>query len=171
MFAMQIVDGRSEDGMANQTDLIDVLEGQNEASEQDAINDANGPKEDQGEQMKQENCPKGSQYDDEPPYKEFDGFATLSDDEPEYICMMHELETSTSSAPLQFEDAEWQVRRNAIRMHYQCDPWMPNNSIEFSPLNGITHSHCCGICVNYKEHMLITKVMEESCYHVTATCM
>ena len=46
MFTVQIVDDRSEDSMANQTDLVDVLEGQNEASEQDAINDTNGPKED-----------------------------------------------------------------------------------------------------------------------------
>ena len=39
---------------------------------------------------------------------------------------------------------------------------MPNDSIEFSLLNGITHSHCCRICVNYKEHILITQVIEES---------
>ena len=75
---------------------------------------------------------------------------------------MHELENSTSLAPLQFEEAEWQVWHNAIRACYQCDPWMPNDSIEFSLLNRITHSHCCGICANYKEHMLITQVMEEN---------
>ena len=68
--------------------------------------------------MEQEDCPKGSQYDDEPPYKEFDRFTTPSDDELECICMMHELETNTSLAPLQFEDAEWQVWCDAIRMRY-----------------------------------------------------
>ena len=68
--------------------------------------------------MEQENCPEGLQYDDELPYEEFDGFATLSDNKLECICMMHELETNTSSAPLQFEDAEWQVWHDAIRMHY-----------------------------------------------------
>ena len=151
-----------EDGSANQPDLVDILEGQNETSEQDTVNDTNSPKEAQGKLMEQEDCTEGSQYDNKLPYKEFDGFAIPSDNELECICMMHELETSTSSAPLQFEDVEWQVWHNVIRVCYQCYPWMPNDSIKFSLLNGITYSHCCGIYANYKEHMLITQVMEEN---------
>ena len=162
MFAMQIVDDRLENGLANHPDLVEVLEGQNETLKQDAKFDVNSPEEDQDEQMKQKDCPEGLHYDDKLPYEEFDRFTTPSNDEPECICMMHELENSTSWAPLQFEEAEWQVQHDAIRACYQHGPWTPNDSIEFSLLNGITYSRCCEICANYKEHMLITQVMEES---------
>ena len=37
LFTAQIVDNRLEDGLANQPDLIDILEGQNETSEQDTM--------------------------------------------------------------------------------------------------------------------------------------
>ena len=108
MFAAQVIDDRSEDDQPEQTESPDISEEREETPGPDANAEDLG--EERTEQPEQEDCPDGSQFDDEPPYEEYDGYALPSDsEEPEYIRAMHEDESGARPAPPQFEDAEWQV--------------------------------------------------------------
>jgi len=88
----------------------------------------------------QDNCPEGSQYDDEESfYEEYDGYTLPSDDEePVYIRAMSTeggespssaLKSersspapkgeSSSSTAMQFEDIDWKSRRETLRNCFQ----------------------------------------------------
>jgi hypothetical protein len=164
MFAAQVIDDRSEDESPDQNDQPDkdnALSDPDERSEHDVEEDK---LDNEQLELNQDDPIEGSQYDDEEsPYEEFDGLDQPSEnDEPIYIRAMHEEDTSVDSSFPQFKNVEWQPRRDEIRKRYQHAPWMPNDALEFTPRDGITHIRECNTCAHFKEHLLITEVCERA---------
>jgi len=100
------------------------------------------------EPCKQDNCPEGSQYnDEESSYEEYDSYALPSDDEePIYIWAMSTeggespssaLESehpspapkgeSSSSTAMKFEDVDWKSHQETLRNCFQQVPYMGSN--------------------------------------------
>jgi len=132
------------------------------------------------EPSKQDDCPEGSQYDNEESfYEEYDGYAPPSDDEePVYIWAMSTeggespssalesecsspapKEESSSSTAMQFEDVDWKSCREMLQNCFQQAPYMGSDPWEFTPQDGITHVCNCKVCVNFKEHILVLELI------------
>ena len=74
--------------------------------------------------------------------------------------MNYEAGPSINPAPAQFEYTDWQSCRDIIRSTYQRSPWMPGAIWEFTPRNGIVHICGCGLCINFKEHLLVAGAVD-----------
>ena len=159
IFAAQVVDDRSD--------------GEHPAPEEPLQDDVGTPEPDAGEnldegpggQTAQEDFPDGSQYEDEQSsYEEYDGYEPPSDyEEPVYIrAMSDEAVASNSPAPINFDDVEWEPRRDEIRRRFQRAPWLPKDTWEFTPRDGITHTFGCEICANYKEHHIVAEAIGDT---------
>jgi hypothetical protein len=160
LFAAQVIDDRSENDHPEeegiQADQPQDYNSREEVAEEGA--------DQQSEETPEEN-PDGSQYDDEEQssYEEFDGYEPVTDgDEPTYIRAMNtDGDANMSSAPAQFDDVDWQTRRDDLRRLYQRAPYLPGDCWEFTPRNGITHARGCQHCANHKEHLLVGRVLGE----------
>jgi len=121
IFAAQVLDDRSDSKQPNHMELP--------KESKEALEEVKGNLDE--EPRKQDNCPEGSQYDDEESfYEEYDGYAPLLDDEePVYIRAMSTeggespssaLENehsspapkgeSSSSTAMKFKDVDWKSR-------------------------------------------------------------
>ena len=80
-------------------------------------------------------------------------------EEPEYIWVMQKSEISSSPEPPQLEASNWEPHCAAIQKCYQNAPWIPYNTWEFTPCNGIMHIHNCEVCTKYKEHCIIAEAL------------
>jgi hypothetical protein len=159
IFAAQVVDDRS-DGEHPITE--EPLQNNEENPE---LEQGEDPDENPEEQNAQEEFPDGSQYEDEQSsYEEYDGYEAPSDyEEPVYIrAISDEAGPSTGPAPINFEDVDWQPRRDAIRERFQRAPWLPKDAWEFTPRDGITHTFGCEICAKYKEHQIIAEAIGDA---------
>jgi Aspartyl protease/Zinc knuckle len=161
MFAAQVIDDRSE------SDLPDTdrpSEGSEEIDNADPEPEESEDQEGQSDPDDHTDVPDGSQYDeDQTTYEEYDGYAMPSeDDEAEYIRAIHEDEdhSETPPPPPQFEDADWEPRRNEIRVRYERAPWVPHDALEFTPQFSVTHIRGCNVCAAFKEHTVITQAIE-----------
>ena len=75
--------------------------------------------------------------------------------------MSTEGEVNMSSAPALFDNVNWQTCRDALKQLYQRAPYLPNNSWEFTPRDGITHARGCQHCTYHKEHLIVGKMLGE----------
>jgi hypothetical protein len=171
IYAAQVVDDRSDNEQPDETQR-DRPETQDEASGPDA-DDPVG--EDQNAESQQDECPDGSQYDDEEPrYDDFDDYAPPSEDEPEYIRAMNDdadgsvapiitnnAEGSASSTSDQLNGVDWKPRRDALRESYQRAPWIHGDVWEFTPRDGITHIRGCTVCAQFKEHLITAEALQD----------
>jgi len=122
IFAAQVVDDRSDGEHPTLEEPIQDDEGAPELEEEKNLDEV------PGEQAAQEDYPDGSQYEDEQSsYEEYDGYEPPSDyEEPVYIrAMSNEAEAGNSPAPINFNDVDWEPRRDAIRQRFQRVPWLP----------------------------------------------
>lgn len=155
MFAAQVIDDRSE----NDQPGGDQSSGESEEPEPGA----GGVTEDQSDPDNHPNDPDGSQYDeDDTPHEEYDGYAMPSEDdsEIEYIRMVHETSNDQSDHPLPFDHMDWKPRYNEIRVRYEVAPWMPHDTLEFTPQYSVTHSRGCDVCASFKEHAVMAKALK-----------
>ena len=171
IFAAQILDDRSDSKQLDHMELPDEGE---EAPEEEV--EGNLDKKPGVEDV----CPEGSQYNnEESSYKEYDGYALPSDDEePIYIQAMSTIgeesassalesecsspapeEESSRSTAMQFEDVDWKSCWEILWNCYQQALYMGSDPWEFTPWDGIMHICNCKMCVNYKEHILISELM------------
>jgi len=172
IFAAQILDNRSDSEQLNQMELPEEVH----KTEVEGILDE--------EPTVQDDCPEGSQFDDEKlSYEEYDSYAPPSDkEEPIYIWAINidsELnfsvdgeqnvsvnkglhssvnrEANSSIDPIQFDDDDWKSCQDTLRNCYQCTPYMWNDLWEFTPCNGIMHMYNCVVCANFKEHIIVSE--------------
>jgi len=159
LYATQVIDDRSEN------ELHDQEQTDSQGSQYEALVPESGESQDEGPstQLYEDECPEGSQYEDEKSSSEEsdDSSSPSEDDEPIYIrAMNYEAGPSINPAPAQFEYADWQSRRDIIRSTYQRSPWMPGAIWEFTPRDGIAHIRGCGLCMNFKEHLLVAGAVD-----------
>jgi len=74
--------------------------------------------------------------------------------------MNYEAGLSINPAPTQFDYTDWQSHQDIIRSTYQRSSWMPGAIWEFTPCDGIVHIHGCGLCMNFKEHLLVAGAVD-----------
>ena len=159
LYATQVIDDQSEN------ELHDQEQTDSQGSQYEALVPESGESQDEGPSthLNEDECPEGSQYEDKKSSsEESDDFSLPSeDDKPIYIQAMHyEAGLSINPAPAQFDYADWQSHRDIIRSTYQRSPWMPGAIWEFTPHDGIVHIHGCGLCVNFKEHLLVAGAVD-----------
>ena len=159
IYATQVVDDRSE------SELPDQEQADPQGSHCEAPVPESGESQDEepSTQLYEDDCPEGSQYEGEKSSsEEYDNSSSPSeDDEPIYIrAMNYEAGPSNNPAPAQFEDADWQSHRDIIRSTYQRSPWMHGAIWEFTPRDGIAHIRGCGLCANFKEHLLVAGAVD-----------
>jgi len=159
MYATQVIDDRSENELPDQ-EQVNPLESQCDTPVHES---GESQVEGAGAQPSEDDYPEGSQYDGEKSSSdEYDDSSLLSEDEePIYIrTMNNEGGPSVMPASVQFEDADWQSRREVIRTTYQRSPWMSGATWEFTPRDGIAHVRGCGLCANFKEHLLVAGAVD-----------
>ena len=132
----------------------------------------------------QDNCPEGSQFNnEESSYEEYDGYAPPSDEEePIYIQAMNidsepnfsvdgkqnvrvdkgpntsvDVGVNSSINPIQFDDIDWKSRWDTLKDCYKCTPYMWNDLWKFTLCNGITHICNCVVYTNFKEHIIVSE--------------
>ena len=124
MFAVQVIDNRSEN---KQPDQDNALENQDKGTE--PKDKEHNLVEGQNEQYKQENYSNGSQYEDEEPsYEEYNGYKQLSDeDKLVYIQVIRENKASTSLALTQTESVVWNLHQ-LCKMSISLAPMLLDNT-------------------------------------------
>ena len=82
-------------------------------------------------------------------------------DESEASTSFTSSESSTNTAPTQFDDVTWQAHCDIIRdcHNHKHAPWIPGADWEFTPQFGITHICNCELCAKYKEHLVIAEAI------------
>jgi gag-polyprotein putative aspartyl protease/Zinc knuckle len=165
IFAAQVLDDRSETDQPNQ---MEPSENSEQPPEPNVEEEHDAAVE---ESSNQEDILEGSQYEGEgSSFDEYDGYAPPSEDEElEYIRAMGDdsetnssfasSESSANTAPTQFDDVNWQTRRDIIRDCHKRAPWMPGADWEFTPQFGITHIRNCEVCAKYKEHLVVAEAI------------
>jgi hypothetical protein len=106
--------------------------------------------------------PEGSQYKHKQlSYKEYNGYLLPSEDkEPIYIQAMSDDEgSSSSSVSAQCKDTDWMLHQDIIRRTYQHSPNVQGAIWEFTPHDGITHVCGCGLCTNFKDHLIVAEAL------------
>jgi Aspartyl protease/Zinc knuckle len=161
MFAAQVIDDRSEGDLP---DINKPSERSEEANDANPESDTGDQQEEHSDQDDRADTTEGPHLDgDHTSYEEYDGYETPSEDddsETEYMQAMHE-EGILDSIPLpRLEDADWELRRNDIRMRYERAPWVHHDALEFTPQYSVTHIRGCDVCIAFKEHTIITKAIK-----------
>ena len=136
-----------------------------QGSQYEALVPESGESQDEGPsaQPYENECPEGLQYEGKKSSSEEynDSSSPSEDDKPIYIwAMNYEAGLSINLALVQFEDADWQSYQDIIRSTYQRSPWMPGAIWEFTPCDGIVYIHSCGLCMNFKEHLLVAGAVD-----------
>ena len=152
MFAAQIINNLSDAERPNQS--TNVVDKNSMLEPEELGTDVPDPENETGESLEQDNGPHGTQYNEEshkedPHLDKYDGYAMPSDEEePKYIQVMQESKISPRLEPPHLEAVNWEPRRTVIWKHYQNTPWIPQDTWEFMPHDGITHIHNCEVCAN-----------------------
>jgi len=70
-----------------------------------------------------------------------------------------EVSAQNSSKSTQFDDIDWQSRREVLRRCYQRAPWVHGDAWEFTPRDGVTHPRGCDVCAKFKEHLIVAEAI------------